>query len=130
MNKISRLLTLFINIDLFFYIWLFFKDPEIGEFCQVAGWGRDRKEKYVYDDERHLIPYKAPTDLMEVCVPIVDANDCRNNYIVNKAKKRDTDKLSDFKQNLKHQIDNVYDGINICAGSNSKDSCSVRFCIP
>ena len=52
----------------------------------------------------------------------MDTNDCRNNYKVNKAKKSNTE-LSDFKQKLKQQIDYVYDGISICAGSNSKDSC-------
>ena len=95
----------------------------------MGGWGRDRKEQFVYHNETgYLLPYKAPTDLMEACVPIVVINNCRNNYIVNKAKKLKADKLSDFKQKVNgRQIGLVYDGIHICAGSSSKDSCSVRF---
>ena len=95
----------------------------------MGGWGRDRKEPHVYDENRKLIPYKNPTNLMEVCVPIVDINECRNNYIVKKAKRWKADKLSDFKQDVEEQVDWVYDGIHICAGSSSKDSCMVRFCI-
>ena len=134
--------TLFISIGLFFFHFLnkqcdtvflfvyFFQDPEIGELCQVGGWGRDRKEPHVYHNvTRFLIPYKNPTDLMEVCVPIMDINECRNNYLVKKAKQNwKVDKLSDFKQKVKQPVDMVYDGIHICAGSSSKDSCKVRFC--
>ena len=112
-----------------FIFGYFLKGPEIGEFCQVAGWGREQKEKYVFDDERHEIPYKAPTDLMEVCVPIVDINECRNNYLVKNAHKNNVSSLVDFKKKVGFQIDWVYDGINICAGSNSKDSCAVRFIV-
>ena len=97
----------------------------------MAGWGRDRKEQYVYDNEtRFLIPYKAPTNLLEVCVPIVDINECRNNYLVHEAGKNwNVKSLLSFKQKVNSQVDWVYDGINMCAGSNSKDSCSVRFII-
>ena len=97
----------------------------------MGGWGRDRKEPHVYDNEtRFEIPYKPPTDLMEACVPIVDINECRNNYLVSNAhKKVNINSLVDFKKKVGFQIDWVYDGINICAGSNSKDSCTVRFIV-
>ena len=131
----TLLFSLFISIDLFFspfhnkqcnivlLFGYFFQDPEIGELCQVGGWGRDRKVPHVYDKDRVLIPYKNPTNLMEVCVPIVDKNNCRNNYIVKQANKT---RLSDFKQKVTKQIDWIYDGMSICAGSSSKDSCVVR----
>ena len=94
----------------------------------MGGWGRDRKQPHVYDENGRLIHYKNPTNLMEVCVPIVDINSCRNNYIVDNAKKKfkGMHKLSDFKQKVERQVDWVYDGTNICAGSSSKDSCQVR----
>ena len=95
----------------------------------MAGWGRDRKVPHVYDKDRVLIPYKNPTNLMEVCVPIVDINSCRNNYIVDNAKILEMHRLSNFKQKAEGQLDLVYDGINICAGSSSKDSCQVRFIV-
>ena len=115
----------------YFLFGYFFQDPEIGEHCQVAGWGRDRKEPHVYDNEtRILIPYKAPTNLMEVCVPIVDINECRNNYLVHFAGANwKVNSLLNFKQKVEFQIDWIYNGINICAGSNSKDSCTVRFIV-
>ena len=84
---------------------------------------------HVYDKDRVLIPYKNPTNLMEVCVPIVDINSCRNNYIVDNAKILEMHRLSNFKQKAEGQLDLVYDDINICAGSSSKDSCQVRFIV-
>ena len=108
---------------------ILFQDPENGEMCQVGGWGRvHKKQFYTTVDNGKKIgrQWDAQTDMMEVCVPIVDINDCRNNYIVKKA---NTTKLSNFKQEIKGQIDWIYDGINICAGSDSKDSCNVRFIV-
>jgi hypothetical protein len=95
-----------------------FKDPEDGELCQVGGWGRVTKE----DTFRKVIQ----THELEVCVPIVNISECRNNYIVNNA---GVEKLSEFKQHVEEQIDWVYDGMHICAGSNSKDACMVRFIV-
>ena len=102
--------------------------------CQVGGWGRVNKKQFYTIDENgkitesslHGTPWRTPTDMMEVCVPIVDINNCRNNYIVKQANKT---KLSDFKQKVTKQIDWIYDGINICAGSSSKDSCVVKHII-
>ena len=99
--------------------------------CQVGGWGRVHKKPYYTIEENGKItesthigtPRRAPTDMMEVCVPIVDINNCRNNYIVKQANKT---RLSDFKQKVTKQIDWIYDGMSICAGSSSKDSCVVR----
>ena len=93
--------------------------------CQVGGWGRVHKKKF----DENGTSWRAPTDMMEVCVPIVDINNCRNNYIVKEANKNQTTKLSDFKQKVTAQIDWIYDGINICAGSSSKDSCVVRYIV-
>ena len=98
----------------------------------MGGWGRVHRETYRWVKENGQTVGKqwdAQTDLMEVCVPIMDINECRNNYIVKRAKNWKADKLSDFKQKVEKPIDWVYDGIHICAGSNSKDSCKVRFCI-
>ena len=99
----------------------------------MGGWGRVHMETHNWTDVNgtmHGLQWDTQTDMMEVCVPIVDINECRNNYIVNKAKQlMKADKLSDFKQKVTQQVDWVYDGSNICAGSNSKDSCKVRFCI-
>ena len=66
------------------------------------------------------------THELEVCVPIVNISECRNNYIVNNA---GVEKLSEFKQHVEEQVDWVYDGMHICAGSNSKDACMVRFIV-
>ena len=67
-----------------------------------------------------------PTHELEVCVPIVNISECRNNYIVNNAWVRlGVKKLSEFKQYVEEQVDWVYDGMHICAGSNSKDACMV-----
>ena len=72
----------------------------------------------------------AQTHELEVCVPIVNISECRNNYIVNNALENfNVDLLSDFKQYVEEQIDWVYDGMHICAGSNSKDACMVRFMV-
>ena len=69
----------------------------------------------------------AQTHELEVCVPIVNISECRNNYIKEMANRwYYTDSLSDFKQNVTEQVDWVYDGMHICAGSNSKDACMVR----
>ena len=70
------------------------------------------------------------THELEVCVPIVNISECRNNYIVNNAwVESSVEKLSDFKQDVEWQVDWVYDGMHICAGSNSKDACMVRFIV-
>ena len=70
------------------------------------------------------------THELEVCVPIVHISECRNNYIENNAwVESSVEKLSDFKQGVKWQVDWVYDGMHICAGSNSKDACHVRFMV-
>ena len=70
------------------------------------------------------------THELEVCVPIVNISECRNNYIENNAwVESSVEKLSDFKQGVKWQVDWVYDGMHICAGSNSKDACHVRFMV-
>ena len=98
----------------------------------MGGWGRVQKETYRWVKENGQTVGKqwdAQTDLMEVCVPIMDINECRNNYIVKRAKNWNADKLSDFKQKVERQVDWVYDGTNICAGSSSKDSCQVRFIV-
>ena len=66
------------------------------------------------------------THELEVCVPIVNISECRNNYIVNNTLENyGVDKLSEFKQYVEEQVDWVYDGMHICAGSNSKDACMV-----
>ena len=113
---------------------ILFQDPENGEMCQVGGWGRVHKKQFYTIDENGKIiestqfgtPWRAPTKMMEVCVPIVDKNNCRNNYIVKQA---NNTKLSDFKQKVTKQIDWIYDGMSICAGSSSKDSCVVKHII-
>ena len=70
------------------------------------------------------------THALEVCVPIVNISECRNNYIVKLAlQNHGVDKLSEFKQYVDEQVDWVYDGMHICAGSNSKDACHVRFMV-
>ena len=70
------------------------------------------------------------THALEVCVPIVNISECRNNYIENNAwVESSVEKLSDFKQYVDKQVDWVYDGMHICAGSNSKDACMVRFMV-
>ena len=92
----------------------------------MGGWGRVHKEthNWVIEDGRLTGKrWATQTDMMEVCVPIVDINNCRNNYIVKQANKT---RLSDFKQKVTKQIDWIYDGMSICAGSSSKDSCVVR----
>ena len=110
---------------------ILFKDPEIGELCQVAGWGRVPRKKYYIDDEGNKREHKGPIDLMEVCVPIVDINKCRNRYLVHLAAESHSKvtELKDFKEKIIDQIDTVYDGMNICAGSNYKDSCRVRYMV-
>ena len=98
----------------------------------MGGWGRVHKEthNWVIEDGRLTgKQWDTQTEMMEVCVPIVDINSCRNNYIVDQAKKLKMHRLSDFKQKVEHQVDWVYDGTNICAGSSSKDSCQVRFIV-
>ena len=97
----------------------------------MAGWGRVQKKKH-YSDEEGKHEHKGPKHLMEVCVPIVDINKCRNRYLVHLAAESysEVTKLKDFKEKIIDQIDTVYDGMNICAGSNYKDSCRVRFTQP
>ena len=110
---------------------ILFQDPENDELCQVAGWGRVPRKKYYTDEEGNKHEHKGPIDLMEVCVPIVDINKCRNRYLVHLAavSYSNVTKLKDFKNKIIDQIDTVYDGMNICAGNNFKDSCRVRFMV-
>ena len=110
---------------------MLFQDPKIGELCQVAGWGRVPRKKYYIDEEGNKREHKGPIDLMEVCVPIVDINKCRNRYLVHLAAESHSKvtELKDFKEKIIDQIDTVYDGMNICAGSNYKDSCRVRYMV-
>ena len=97
----------------------------------MAGWGRVHKEQLnwtVIDGRKKGSFWDPVTNMKEACVPIVDINDCRNNYIVHYSK---NSKYANKKKVMEPegQIDWVYDGINICAGSSSKDSCQVRFIV-
>ena len=50
---------------------MLFQDPENGEICQVAGWGRVQREKTYTDDEGNERKHKGPVDLMEVNISLV-----------------------------------------------------------
>ena len=50
---------------------MLFQDPENGEICQVAGWGRVQREKTYTDDEGNERKHKGPVDLMEVNISSV-----------------------------------------------------------
>jgi hypothetical protein len=65
----------------------------------------------------------------KVCVPIMDINECRNGHLIHTAATNydSVTELLDFKKKVTDQIDTIYDDMNICAGSNYKDSCQVRF---
>ena len=75
MKKLSKYVYLFSDpfcsnaliFFLSFYLTMLFQDPENGEICQVAGWGRVQREKTYTDDEGNERKHKGPVDLMEVC---------------------------------------------------------------
>jgi len=92
-----------------------YDDPEKGVLCQVAGWG--------HMDKTWKGNGINPIELMEACVPIVNTNECRNNYFMNQLEDRNISTFPDMKQKIDYQINTVYQGMTICAGSEETDSC-------
>ena len=82
------------------------------------------KSKQASKRDRTLLKEKY---LMEYCVPIVDINECRNNYLVHNAIQKGVPSISYFKQKVDEQIGLVYNGINICVGGKKSKYCQVRF---
>ena len=71
-----------------------------GEICEAAGWGHADTSQEFGEGSSDI--------LMEVDIPVIDYNVCKNNYDIN-----------NHDEGFK-----VYEG-NICAGSNGKETCRV-----
>ena len=86
----------------------------------MAGWGSTKPNTFEPE---------FPDLLQEVKVPIRDLNKCRNNYFVSYAKYMGIKQISDLIELVPGQLSTVYDKMNLCAGGDNTDSCSVRNCI-
>ena len=54
-----------------------------------------------------------------------DLSECRNNYFVKTAQGQGIEKIKDLHGSTR-QMNNIYYKVNICAGGNGRDSCTVR----
>ena len=97
-----------------------FYDPEKGQLCQEAGWGKIRRQSLGYNyielmntkknEPNNTYKILNQNEVTEFCVEIGNIKHCRNNYLVHNLNQSGVTSISDIKPKVQEKTGLVYKG--------------------